>query len=312
MSYKHLSIEERICIAYSLKENKSIRQIAKILGRSPSSISREIKRNTVKKLYNPSKADKESKKRKKNCGARMKLTEELKFEIIRRLEKKNSPEQICGRLKKEGKIKKLSFKTVYIWIYKGLLPKITKLNLRRKGKQKYSRDGRGKIGGKNICLRAKKVEKRREIGHWEGDTILGKDKKSRILTLVERKSRFVYILKLEGKVSESVEKRVLEIFKRLPIKVMKSITLDNGKEFSRHREIELKTGLKLYYTNPGSPHERGSNENTNGLLREYFSKGRDLSKISNEELSEVLLELNTRPRKCLNYNTPLEVFQLYL
>lgn len=97
MSYKHLSIEERICIAYSLKENKSIRQIAKTLGRSPSSISREIKRNTVKKLYNPSKADKESKKRKKNCGARMKLTEELKFEIIRKFEKKNSPEQICGR-----------------------------------------------------------------------------------------------------------------------------------------------------------------------------------------------------------------------
>ena len=312
MSYKHFSIEERNCIAYGLKNKESIRGIAKILNRSHTSVLREVRRNSVNKLYNTSKAEKLSIKRKKMCGSKLKLTEELSLEISKRLKNRNSPEQIAGRLKKEKIVKKLSFKSIYNWLYKGLLPKMSKLNLRRKGKSKSSTDKRGKIGGKNISERPLKVEQRRELGHWEGDTIVGKDKKSVILTLVERVSRFTYIFSLEGMRSESVKLNIINLWRQLPKKLFKSITFDNGKEFSKHKEIEEKTEIEIYFANLGSPHERGSNENTNGLLREYFPKGRDLDGISNVEMSEVLLELNSRPRKCLNYSTPLEVLQLYL
>ena len=309
MSYKHFNIETRSCIAYSLKNMKSIREISKILNCSHSSISREIKRNSKNGIYNPAIAEKLSKERSKNCGSKGKLTLELKEEISKRLKKHHSPEQISGRLIKEKYISKLSFKSIYNWISKGLIPEINKLNLRRKGKRSKESETRGKIGGTNISERPLKVELRKELGHWEGDTILGE---GRILTLVERVSRFTYIFKLEGKVSESVKEKIKKLRKMLPKKLLKSITFDNGKEFSKHRGINLETLIEIYFANPGNPHERGTNENTNGLLREYFSKGRNLKKVDNTELSEVLLELNTRPRKCLNYNTPLEILQSYL
>lgn len=309
MSYKHFNIETRSCIAYSLKNMKSIREISKILNCSHSSISREIKRNSKNGIYNPAIAEKLSKERSKNCGSKGKLTLELKEEISKRLKKHHSPEQISGRLIKEKYISKLSFKSIYNWISKGLIPKISKLNLRRKGKRSKESETRGKIGGSNISKRPLKVELRKELGHWEGDTILGE---GRILTLVERVSRFTYIFKLEGKVSESVKEKIKKLRKMLPKKLLKSITFDNGKEFSKHRGINLETLIEIYFANPGNPHERGTNENTNGLLREYFPKGRNLKKVDNTELSEVLLELNTRPRKCLNYNTPLEILQSYL
>ena len=309
MSYKHFNIETRSCIAYSLKNMKSIREISKILNCSHSSISREIKRNSKNGIYNPAIAEKLSKERSKNCGSKGKLTLELKEEISKRLKKHHSPEQISGRLIKEKYISKLSFKSIYNWISKGLIPEINKLNLRRKGKRSKESETRGKIGGTNISKRPLKVELRKELGHWEGDTILGE---GRILTLVERVSRFTYIFKLEGKVSESVKEKIKKLRKMLPKKLLKSITFDNGKEFSKHRGINLETLIEIYFANPGNPHERGTNENTNGLLREYFPKGRNLKKVDNTELSEVLLELNTRPRKCLNYNTPLEILQSYL
>ena len=309
MSYKHFNIETRSCIAYSLKNMKSIREISKILNCSHSSISREIKRNSKNGIYNPAIAEKLSKERSKNCGSKGKLTLELKEEISKRLKKHHSPEQISGRLIKEKYISKLSFKSIYNWISKGLIPEINKLNLRRKGKRSKESETRGKIGGSNISKRPLKVELRKELGHWEGDTILGE---GRILTLVERVSRFTYIFKLEGKVSESVKEKIKKLRKMLPKKLLKSITFDNGKEFSKHRGINLETLIEIYFANPGNPHERGTNENTNGLLREYFPKGRNLKKVDNTELSEVLLELNTRPRKCLNYNTPLEILQSYL
>ena len=309
MSYKHFNIETRSCIAYSLKNMKSIREISKILNCSHSSISREIKRNSENGIYNPAIAEKLSKERSKNCGSKGKLTLELKEEISKRLKKHHSPEQISGRLIKEKYISKLSFKSIYNWISKGLIPEINKLNLRRKGKRSKESETRGKIGGNNISKRPLKVELRKELGHWEGDTILGE---GRILTLVERVSRFTYIFKLEGKVSESVKEKIKKLRKMLPKKLLKSITFDNGKEFSKHRGINLETLIEIYFSNPGKPHERGTNENTNGLLREYFPKGRNLKKVDNTELSEVFLELNTRPRKCLNYNTPLEILESYL
>ena len=280
MSYKHFNIETRSCIAYSLKNMKSIREISKILNCSHSSISREIKRNSKNGIYNPAIAEKLSKERSKNCGSKGKLTLELKEEISKRLKKHHSPEQISGRLIKEKYISKLSFKSIYNWISKGLIPEINKLNLRRKGKRSKESETRGKIGGTNISERPLKVELRKELGHWEGDTILGE---GRILTLVERVSRFTYIFKLEGKVSESVKEKIKKLRKMLPKKLLKSITFDNGKEFSKHRGINLETLIEIYFANPGNPHERGTNENTNGLLREYFPKGRDLSKVSNTE-----------------------------
>jgi IS30 family transposase len=199
---------------------KSIREISKILNCSHSSISREIKRNSKNGIYNPAIAEKLSKERSKNCGSKGKLTLELKEEISKRLKKHHSPEQISGRLIKEKYISKLSFKSIYNWISKGLIPEINKLNLRRKGKRSKESETRGKIGGTNISERPLKVELRKELGHWEGDTILGE---GRILTLVERVSRFTYIFKLEGKVSESVKEKIKKLRKMLPKKLLKSL-----------------------------------------------------------------------------------------
>ena len=309
MSYKHFTIEERNSIAYGIKNNKSYRQIAKILGRTHSSVSREIKRNIFKGLYNPAYAQIKYNIHKKKCGAKLKFTNELLFIINKGIKNKHSPERIAGRLKK---LPAVSSKTIYNWVYKGLIDGISRKNLRMKGKKKVKNETRGKIGGKNIAQRPISVNSRREIGHWEGNTILGKDGKSALLTLVERKSRFTYLFKLEGKRSDSVEEKVKKLFLRLPLKVFKSITFDNGKEFSKHNKLEEGRTLNIYFSNPGCPNERGTNENTNGLLREYFPKGSDLNKISTEELTDVFLEINNRPRKCLNYNTPLEIFTLYL
>ena len=312
MSYSHFSIEDRNCIAYGIKNKKSYRSIAKILGRSHSSVMREIKRNTINEQYNPSYAQIKYNIRKKKCGAKLKLTSELYLLIYKCIKNRHSPEQISGRLKRNNSIHTICTKTIYTWIYKGLIPSISKKNLRRKGKKKVNNETRGKIGGKNISLRPAKVNTRRERGQWEGDTILGEKSKSALLTLVERKTRFTYFFKLENKRSYSVQEQVKKLYRKLPQKVFKSITFDNGKEFSRHKELEEESNLSIYFSNPGCPNERGTNENTNGLLREYFPKGRDLNKISNEELNDVFLEINSRPRKCLNYNTPLEVFTSYL
>lgn len=312
MSYSHFSIEDRNCIAYGLKNKKSYRSIAKTLGRSHSSVMREIKRNSITEQYNPSYAQIKYRVRKKKCGAKLKLTSELHLLINKCIKSRHSPEQIAGRLKRNNSIHTVCTKTIYTWINKGLIASISKKNLRRKGKKKTNNETRGKIGGKNISLRPVKINTRREIGHWEGDTILGKKGKSAILTLVERKTRFTYLFKLEDKRSYSVEEYLKKLFKRLPQKVFKSITFDNGKEFSRHKELEEKSSLSIYFSNPGSPSERGTNENTNGLLREYFPKGRELNNITSKELNDVFLEINSRPRKCLNYNTPLEIFTSYL
>lgn len=163
MSYKHLSIEERNCIGYGIKNNKSITEISKLLGVSKSTVSREIKRNSENNKYNPSKAEKLSRKRKKNCGIKTKLTDGLKIKLEKLIQKKNSPEQIAGRMKKEGSKERISTKTIYNWISKGLIKNISMQNLRRKGKQRLCKDGRGKIGGKNISERPLKVETRHEV-----------------------------------------------------------------------------------------------------------------------------------------------------
>lgn len=173
MSYSHFSIEDRNCIAYGIKNKKSYRSIAKILGRSHSSVMREIKRNTINEQYNPSYAQIKYNIRKKKCGAKLKLTSELYLLIYKCIKNRHSPEQISGRLKRNNSIHTICTKTIYTWIYKGLIPSISKKNLRRKGKKKVNNETRGKIGGKNISLRPAKVNTRREIGHWEGDTILG-------------------------------------------------------------------------------------------------------------------------------------------
>ena len=245
MSYSHFSIEERNCIAYGIKNKKSYRSIAKILGRSHSSVMREIKRNTINGQYNPSYAQIKYRVRKKRCGAKLKLTNDLYLLISKCIRKRHSPEQIAGRLKRNNSIHTVCTKTIYTWIYRGLIAYISKKNLRRKGKKKPNNETRGKIGGKNISLRPVKINTRREIGHWEGDTILGKKGKSAILTLVERKTRFTYLFKLEDKRSYSVEEHLKKLFKRLPQKVFKSITFDNGKEFSRHKELEEKSSYLI-------------------------------------------------------------------
>ncbi len=224
-----------------------------------------------------------------------------------------SPEQIANR--KTNEIEYIpSHSTIYRWIHKGIITKVSMKKLRRKGTFKRPSETRGKFNiGKSIKKRPKHVYKRKEIGHWEADTVESgrfdhKRKSSYcFVTLVERKSRYCLSKQLPNRKQETVTKAIIELLNVLPSEQVKTITCDRGKEFAGYREIENTLNCDIYFADPYCSWQRGTNENTNGLLREWFPKGSDLSLTNNYELKEKLDLLNNRPRKCINYKTPIEV-----
>lgn len=315
MNYQHLTIEERACIFQFKQMGMKIREIARALKRDPSTISRELKRNSYQnqKRYHPVGAQNKYELRRKKCHRPKIITEEIKNYIESKLNERWSPEQISKREKDriEGCP---SFSTIYRWIHECMILKGDMTKLRRKGKFKRPQETRGRFNiGKTIKKRPKDVHKRKVIGHWEADTVesgrVGHTRKSKycFVTLIERKSR-IYIAKLlPDRTQENVTRAIIEILSQYPKDYVKTITCDRGKEFSGYKEIENQLGCDVYFADPYCAWQKGSNENTNGLLREFYPKGMDLSLTTHDELTSILRLMNNRPRKCLGFKTPLEV-----
>lgn len=318
--HKHLTLEERERIMYLIAQGKSITYIANKLGRNKSTISRELRRNENNGEYIPSLAQRQYETRRKRCRPHIKLSGELyRYVKDKFLNHQWSPEQIAGRLKYENAQDTVSYTTIYRGIYAGLFDDPNKSHgnrgvirkLRHRGKSRHTRnyeEKRGKIQISNmIDSRPEEANNRSRLGDWEADTVLGKKGKACIVSLVDRKSRYL----LGGKSENKTADKVNEVIKnKLEGEPLKSITPDRGKEFSNHKEItEHFDGVQFYFPHPHHPWERGTNENTNGLIREYFPKGFDISNITDEYIQQQFYEINTRPRKCLGFKTPYEVYK---
>ena len=320
---KHLSLEEREEIRVSLSAKKSIRAIARLLNRAPSTISREVQRNRGRRYYKAVDANNRAwrmAKRPKPCLLESNI--ELRQIVIDKLELNWSPEQISGWLRRSmprRKTMQISAETIYKTIYyrsRSVLSHLMAKHLRRshslRHSKKHSRKGeRGTINivnGISIHERPKYIENRRTLGHWEGDLVTG-SKNTHIATLVDRKSRFTFILKLKGKDARSVNDALIHKFNSLPEKLKQTLTWDRGMELAKHIELTEKTGIPVYFCDPQSPWQRGLNENTNSLIRQYFPKKTCLGQHSQDRLNEVAAQLNNRPRKSLGFKTPKQVIK---
>jgi IS30 family transposase len=316
-----LCAEERETISREPSRKSSIRSIGKLLGRHHSTIAREIERNGGVTAYWALVAQ----ERYEFCKARPKerklvASSRLHDAVNEGLEQKWSPEQISARLDEEypdDPEMKVSHETIYQTLYlqaKGELRTELKLALRQGRARRAPRSraalSRGKIPDMvNISERPAEADDRAVPGFWEGDLIIGKGGKSQIATLVERTSRFTMLVRIPyDRTAERVAALLAKKMETLPEFLRNSVTWDQGKEMARHAEFTVRTGLPVYFCDPHSPWQRGSNENINGLLRQYFPKGTDLSLHTQEELDRVAAELNGRPRKTLDWQKPIEVF----
>ncbi|MGL4888529.1 MAG: IS30-like element ISAhy3 family transposase [Aeromonas veronii] len=319
----HLTLSEREEIRAGLSAKMSIRDIARALNRSPSTISREVQRNRGRRYYKAVDANNRANrmaKRPKACL--LERNSRLRELVLEKLELKWSPEQISGWLKRtmpRQKAMQISAETIYKTLYfrsRSALHHLLVKHLRRShslrhGKRHTRKGERGTINivnGISIHERSRHIDNRRTFGHWEGDLVSGTNN-SHIATLVDRKSRYTIILKLSGKDAGSVNQAITERFKTLPRKLRQSLTWDRGMELAKHLEFTANTGVKVYFCDPQSPWQRGTNENTNGLIRQYFPKKTCLAQYSQQELDKVAAQLNSRPRKTLKFKTPKEVIE---
>ena len=315
MNYKHITTNERCCIANFLSLGLSLRKIAKHLNRNISTISREVKRNSTNGKYLAHIACENYAKNRKNCGAKGKSSNPTLIKYIEDgLEKTWSPEQIAGRLRldyQDDKSMKIGFKTIYRWLYQKNIAKGNVNRLRRKGKSLNPKETRDKFNiGKSIKDRPKEVRKRETIGHWELDTVVSSRGKSKacLSTFVERKSRFLIAQVMENRKSLTLNFHCFTAFKDIPTNLIKTFTVDRGKEFAGYVDIENTLNIYVYFADAYASWQRGTNENTNGLLREFYPKKFDFSSINQKELDNIVTIINNRPRKCLGYKTPAEVF----
>ena len=318
--YKRLTLKERVVIETLLQENKSKTYIAKILNRSRSTITREV--NKWDGDYSATLANWNAKDEYLNKRNRDKINSynRLKIFVYRGLLSGWSPEQISGRLKlnyPNDPIMSISYEAIYMHIYahrQACLNRKLITLLPYKKTQRRRANATSKRGVKikdqtSIDDRPKYIEKRKEIGHWEGDLVVGKGQKSAIGTLVERKARYTFIVKLKNRKSATVRKGFTKEFNQIDTLFTKSLTYDNGMEMAEHKKFSNHTKMPVYFAHPYSSWERGTNENTNGLIRRFFPKRTDFNKISENQLKIVQEKLNNRPRKVLGYRTPKEVFQ---
>ncbi len=315
------SSSEREEISRAIALDQSARSIARLLGRSPSSVSREISRNGGYDRYRAAPADEQAwnrARRPKRC--KLATNSRLRRSVAERLRLNWSPEQIAGWLKRtypEDESCQVSHETIYRSLFvqaRGVLKKELLRHLRSKRTIRRSRqvglhkDRRGQITGLiSIRERPAAIEDRAVPGHWEGDLLSG-SKNSYIATLVERHTRYVMLAKVVNKDTQTIVSALIKQAKMLPNELYKSLTWDRGKELADHRRFTLATNIDVYFCDPQSPWQRGSNENTNGLLRQYFPKGADLSVYSQAHLNKVARQLNERPRKTLGFETPAEKF----
>lgn len=320
--HRKLSLKERIIIETLLKENSTQSYIAKTLSRARSTISRELNKwgENYREQYVADIAfwaAKDDYLNKRNLD-KISTYKKLRIYVYKGLLKQWSPEQIAGRIKikyPNNPIMTISHEAIYRHIYlspqAALNKKLIKLLVRKKTRRSPSKKRRG--GGSKIVNqvsidnRPKHIDFRLEIGHWEGDLIIGKGHKSAIGTIVERKSRYTIIIKLEGRNASEIAEKFSKRLNQLNPVFKKSMTYDNGMEMAKHHIITQKTGMKIYFAHPYSSWERGTNENTNGLIRRYCPKGTDFNKIEEKKLLNIQQKLNDRPRKIIGYKTPNEI-----
>jgi len=312
---------EREEISRGIAAHESVRSIAKLLGRSPSTVSREISRNGGYDRYSAPTAEDAAwarTRRPKRC--KLASSPRLRRAVARKLRLQWSPEQIAGWLKSTfpgDQTQHVSHETIYRSLFvqaRGVLKKElfqhlrSKRSIRRSRRMDLPADRRGKIADMvSIRDRPAAAEDRAVPGHWEGDLLSG-SKNSHIATLVERHTRYVMLAKVDSKETQAVVCALIKQAKKLPNELYKSLTWDQGKELADHRQFTMATDIDVYFCDPQSPWQRGSNENTNGLLRQYFPKGTDLSVYSQSELNKVARRLNERPRKTLDFQTPAARF----
>jgi len=320
-SRRALTLSEREEISRGMAAGESIRSIASALGRAPSTVSREIQRNGGGHDYRASQADQaawDRARRPQRC--KLVNNRELARIVAQKLTLQWSPRQIAGWLKRsypDDETYQVSHETIYRTLFiqaRGALKKELLGHLRRTRALRRSRHHTQKTGDSgriidavSIRERPAEAEDRAVPGHWEGDLVFGSNN-SQIVTLVERHSRYVMLAKTTGKDTETVIDALIKQAHKLPRELYKSLTWDRGKEVADHKRFLLATDIKVYFCDPQHPWQRGSNENTNGLLRQYFPKGMDLSNVHQNRLNAVARRLNERPRETLNFETPAERF----
>ena len=320
-SYTHLSFEERETLSLGLSQGQSLRTMAAVLGRSPSSVSREHARNATRgQPYRACTAHSLATVRSRHPRRPRKLLDPWLWRYVRTgLTRGCSPEQIAGRLRHEypdDMRKRLSAETIYVALY--VLPRgtlrselLAALRQARKARRPRARgtDRRGQIPNMTpIAERPADVATRTVPGHWEGDLIKGARNASAVGSLVERTTRLVILARLDGTDAESARQGFTRKLKHVPTPLRKTLTYDRGKEMAEHERLAQRLAIQVFFADPHSPWQRGTNENTNGLLRQYLPKGTDLSGYTQRELNSIAHRLNTRPRKCLDWATPWEVF----
>jgi IS30 family transposase len=320
MSYKHLTMEERNVIYRMRFAGHSDAEIARCLGRHRSSIGRECRRNAdVEGRYFAAAAQTWANSRRRAHLRRPKTGHRrLMAYVAERLMDHWSPEQVAGRLSARAPAKmeglSISHTTIYRWIWGD--PERSRqfrpfLRVARKPRRKpYGKPSRrGQILGKrSIDDRPKEANERKRLGDWEGDTIVGKGRKGFVLTCVDRASRYLMARKVDACAAEPVAQQLQRTIRKLPAEKRHSLTLDNGREFARPMELERKLDLPLYFAHPYHAWERGTNENLNGLLRQYLPKGADLTQVTDQQLRSHVRALNRRPRKTLAFRCPFELF----
>ena len=316
-----LTLSEREEISRGLAAEQSARSLARLLGRAPSTVSREIRRNGGYDRYRAALSDEAAfirARRPKRC--KLAGNAQLRQTVARKLKQDWSPQQIAGWLKQmhpEDESKRVSHETIYRSLFiqsRGAFRKEltgylrSKRTMRRSKRASSHGDGRGQITDiVSISERPASVEDRAVPGHWEGDLLAG-SKNTHIATLVERHTRYVMLAKIPSKDTETVVNALIKQAKKLPTELYKSLTWDRGKELADHKRFSLATNINVYFCDPQSPWQRGSNENTNGLLRQYFPKGTDLSVHSQAHLNKIARRLNERPRQTLGFQTPADRF----
>jgi len=323
VKYQRLTVIEREEISRQIASGYSLRKIARSLYRAPSSISREIHQSGVVELkyYRAVFAQGQSNKIRHKLRKNRKLDNNIPLRkiVLCYLAKNWSPEQIAKRLIMLYPLDmamRISHESIYSYLY--VLPRgelkreivscLRQHHIRRRKKNKYRRKPGSIQNYLSIEERPKEVADRIIPGHWEGDLIIGSRRASAIGTLVERTTRMTFLVKIESQDAMTVRKAFIEEFRHLPKGLKRTLTYDQGTEMAQHKLFSKETEINVYFAHPHSPWERGTNENTNGLIRQYFPKGTDFSKISRNRLKEVQDELNDRPRKTLNWYTPHEKF----
>jgi len=324
-STRTLSLAEREEISRGVSAGASVRSIAAALGRAPSTVSRELRRNDGRRAYRAAAAD----TRAWSQACRPKLCKlarhpRLRLWVATKLCRQWSPQQISGSLKRrfaDDERMQVSHETIYRSLFiqaRGVLKKELKqhLRFRRRMRRPSAADRTGRRRGGlsdtvSIRERPAEVEDRAVPGHWEGDLLSGA-RNSHIATLVERQSRFLVLVKVDGKDTESVVSALTRRVRKLPVMLRQSLTWDRGNEMAQHKAFTIATDVKVFFCDPQSPWQRGSNENTNGLLRQYLPDGTELTQFSQAELDKIALRLNTRPRKTLGFETPADRLQSVL